>query len=317
MLNPSHLLSRAALLAALLLLVLPLAACEVSEQGEGYPPPVRDAAAPVDPRPDTGYPEPGEEGEATDMEDEADRDAGDAADENAMANTGLGGRRIFIGTDATYPPFESEDPDGQIVGFDPDLMALLCAEADCEAEFVATDWTGIFSALAAGEFDALMSAITILPEREENSGATFTTPYYRIGQVVVARIDDESIAGMSDLVGADALVGVQTGTTGDTAATEAGVPEDNMRRFDTIPLAFQALQNGDVDAVVADEPTAANYVGENPDSLRVAGEAFTTEDYGILVPNDDPELLAALNAAIEKLSASGDIARLAEIHEIE
>jgi polar amino acid transport system substrate-binding protein len=112
-------------------------------------------------------------------------------------------------------------------------------------------------------------------------------------------------------------VGVQTGTTGDTAATEAGVPEDNMRRFDTIPLAFQALQNGDVDAVVADEPTAANYVGENPDSLRVAVEAFTTEDYGILVPNDDPELLAALNAAIEKLSASGDIARLAEIHEIE
>ncbi len=305
--------------ALLLAATMGIAACDNSSQTAGYPPPVVDPAAARDP----GYPAPGDEASEDVDEDGADEAQTETAedptivDEGSMLGGDLGGRVIRIGTDATYPPFESEEPDGAIVGFDPDLLRLLCDHAGCTAEFVATDWTGIFAALKAGEFDALMSAITILPEREENSGGLFTVPYYSIGQVIVAAADNADIAGIDDLASTEALVGVQTGTTGDTAATEGGVPEDSMQRYDTIPLAFQALLNGDLDAIVCDAPTAANYVGENPDDLRVVGEPFTTEDYGILVPDYDTELLDALNAAILALDESGDIARLAEIHGIE
>ncbi len=236
-----------------------------------------------------------------------------ATEEMAEAPTAdpydLGGREVLIGTDPTYEPFETENDVGQIVGIDPDLMAAICQIVNCQPRFQGTAWDGIFAALAAGEFDALMSAITILPEREENSNATFTDPYYSIGQVILVRADDETISGVEDLP--EAVVGVQVGTTGDTAASDAGVPEDSLRRFDNMPLAVQALLGGDVDAVVLDSTPAAKAV-ETADegSLRIVGEPFTSEDYGILVPNDSPELLTAFNYAIAELRASGELDRI-------
>jgi len=219
----------------------------------------------------------------------------------------LGGQPLVIGTDATYPPFESMTEQGTIEGVDPSLMAAICDIADCVPEFQNTAWDGIFAALGAGEFDVLMSAITILPEREADSNATFTKPYFEVGQVILKRSDDTVIAGPDDLSG-DVKVGVQTGTTGDTAATEGlGVPTDNIVRFETVVLAVQALLNGDVDAVVLDNPTAEIFVRQHYGDLEVAGEAFTTEQYGILVPNSAPEVLAALNSAIETLQETGRI----------
>ena len=120
------------------------------------------------------------------------------------------------------------------------------------------------------------------------------------------RADDAEITG-ADAV-ADAVVGVQKETTGDTAATEqGGVAEANMRRFPSNALAIQALKNGDVDAVICDDPTAMRYVGAEPDAFKLAGEPFTREDYGILVPADRTDLLAAFNAAIGVLKDDGTI----------
>lgn len=219
----------------------------------------------------------------------------------------LGGRALVIGTDASYPPFESVDDDGTIVGFDPDLMAAICGIANCTATFQGTAWDGIFAALGAGEFDALMSAITILPEREAESGGTFTMPYHEIGQVILRRSDDAAAFDPTT-----AVVGVQTGTTGDTSATATlAVPEANMRRFESNALAVEALLAGDVDAVVCDDPTAANYVAANEGALMLDGAPFTFEQYGILVPNSAPEVLAAFNNAITMLKADGTLDALA------
>jgi polar amino acid transport system substrate-binding protein len=234
-----------------------------------------------------------------------------ATEEAAYALPDLGGRAVLIGTDPTYAPFESVDAHGEIVGIDPDLMRAICALVNCEPSFQGTSWDGIFAALRAGEFDALMSAITILPEREANSEARFTIPYYSIGQVILVRSDETEIQGVEDL--AEAVVGVQNGTTGDTAASDAGVPDERLKRFDAIPLAIQALLNGDVDCVVLDSAPAAKAVATAADgALRVAGEPFTEEDYGILVPTRSPELLEAFNRAIEKLRESGEIDRIIE-----
>jgi polar amino acid transport system substrate-binding protein len=239
----------------------------------------------------------------------ADTDIGEpstsvAPEEPAVAD--LGGRVIVVGTDASYPPFESMDQNNEVVGIDPDLMAAICSIANCVAEFQNTAWDGIFGALASGDFDVLMSAITILPEREEESGARFTDPYFQVGQVVLTRADNTTINSAEDLTGPDVQIGVQTGTTGDTAAGELGVPESAMSRFETIVLAVEALLNGDVDAVVVDNPTADVYRARHPD-LRVAGQPFTTEDYGILVPEDEEEVLTAFNAAIAELLAAGTV----------
>lgn len=269
--------------AAALPAVLALAGCRGMG---GYPGP---SSAPTAPAEAEAYPPPADEGDAEPIVEAV---AGD-----------LGGRVLVIGTDAQYPPFESVDDAGNVVGFDPDLMAAICERAHCTATFQSTSWDGIFAALSAGEFDALMSAITILPEREAESGGTFTRPYHQIGQVILRRSDDATPFDQTA-----AIVGVQTGTTGDTSATAIlQVPEENMRRFESNALAVEALLAGDVDAVVCDDPTAANYVGAHPGELVLDGEPFTFEEYGILVPNTAPDVLEAFDLALEALEADGTL----------
>lgn len=281
---------RIATLTLSMLVGLGLAACG---NGGGYPAP---RVQQVEEQDSGAYP-------GTDGSSDVATDSGSMTSDSVQS---LGGAELRIGTDATYPPMESTDDAGNIVGFDPDLMAAICTIADCKATFQATAWDGIFAALSAGEFDALMSAITILPEREDSGKAKFTVPYYSVGQVIVVRADNTAITGVEQL--AAATVGVQQGTTGDTAATEkGGVPDANMKRFDTNALAIQALKNGDIDAVVCDDPTAQRYVGAEPDAFKIAGEPFTREDYGILVPADRADVLAAFNAAIETLKLDGTI----------
>ncbi|HEX6291421.1 MAG TPA: basic amino acid ABC transporter substrate-binding protein [Herpetosiphonaceae bacterium] len=229
----------------------------------------------------------------------------------------LGGRKVVIGTDATYPPMESVDRNSnQIVGFDVDLMNEIGKLINIKPEFQNAAFDTIFTALQSKQFDAVVSSATITDERKKI--VAFSEPYIEVGQVVVVRADDTKINGAADL-GSGALVGVQTGTTGEEAAgTEAKVADNNLKRYPTIDLAFAELANNTIDAVVADNPTVANYISQEQykDKLKIVGEAFTTESYGIAVQQGDTELLNAINAALAQLKENGTIDQLKQKYNI-
>ena len=209
--------------------------------------------------------------------------------------------KITVGINAEYPPFESVNDDGDIVGFDADLMAAIAKEAGFEFEFVNTRWDGIFVALASGEFDAVISAATITPERLET--VDFSDPYFAAGQMITVRADETEIADDADLAGK--RVGVQLGTTGDIWLTDSTDAE--VVRYDENTLAFQALANGDVDAVVADGPTAVDIVKANPEmNLKILDGVYTDEQYGIAVNRDRQDLLEAINKGLAAVKASGE-----------
>jgi polar amino acid transport system substrate-binding protein len=206
---------------------------------------------------------------------------------------------VVIGLNAEYPPFENVDEDGELVGFDVDLMTAIAEEAGFEFEWVNTRWDGIFVALASGEFDAVISAATITAERAET--VDFSDPYFNAGQSITVRADSD-ILGPDDLAGL--MVGVQLGTTGDIWLTEETDAE--VVRYDENTLAFQALANGDVDAAVADSPTAIAIVQANPEmNLKVLPEAYTDELYGIAVNKDRTDLLEAINAGLAAIRENG------------
>jgi len=218
------------------------------------------------------------------------------AEEEPMAEVGS----LKVGINAEYPPFEVVDDAGNIVGFDADLMTAIAEAAGFEFEFVNTRWDGIFVALASGEFDAVISAATITAERAET--VDFSDPYFNAGQSITVQADTTDIAGPDDLAGRK--VGVQLGTTGDIWLTEETQAE--VVRYDENTLAFQALSTGDVDAAVADSPTAAEIVRANPEMmLKVLPEAYTDELYGIAVRKERPEVLAAINEGLAAIRASG------------
>lgn len=228
----------------------------------------------------------------------------------------LGGRKVVVGTDATYPPMESVDAQSnQIVGFDVDVMNEIGKLANFTPEFQNTSFDTIFTALQSKQFDAVMSSVTITDERKKI--VAFSEPYITVGQVIVVQNDNTTITSAEAL--ASAQVGVQTGTTGEEAALSVGnVPDANLRRYQTIDLAFADLANNTIDAVVVDSVPAADY-SRQPQyegKIKIVGEPFTTEDYGIAVQQGDTELLNAINAGIAQLKGNGTIDQLKQKYNI-
>ncbi|WP_017325082.1 basic amino acid ABC transporter substrate-binding protein [Synechococcus sp. PCC 7336] len=219
----------------------------------------------------------------------------------------LGGVELSIASETTYSPFEFANAQGEIVGFDVDLLEAICDRLNCTATFVSAEFEGIFSALAAGQYDAIASATTIT--RERSRVVDFTRPYLNAGQIVTVRVESD-IVGPADLTGK--AVGVQLGTVGDM---EAGIYTDeiDVRRYSSIEQALAALARGDVEAVIADAPTAGYIVARQfADRLKLVGKLFTVEYYGIALRKETPEMTEAMSAAIAQLAADGTLAQIAK-----
>jgi polar amino acid transport system substrate-binding protein len=137
----------------------------------------------------------------------------------------------------------------------------------------------------------------------------FSDPYINAGQVLMVAMDTEGVETLSDMVGM--TVGAQIGTTGSFAIEEVDGVE--LATYDEIGFAVAALANGQIDGVVADTVTAADYVLNNPDyadTLKIVGEPFTDEYYGIAVKKGNTELLDLINAGLAEVLASDIPAQL-------
>jgi polar amino acid transport system substrate-binding protein len=217
-----------------------------------------------------------------------------------------GSQKIQVATDATWPPFEMVDESSkEIVGFDIDLMNAIAEKAGLEIEFVNVSWDPLLSGMATCQYDASISAMTITEERKEQF--LFSNPYFEAGQIVTVAIGNTDITGKDDLPGR--VVGVQLGTTGDILATQLGA---NVKAYDDIGLAFQDLMNGQIEAVVADNPLAIGYVGKNADKIKTVGDVFTDESYGIAVCKNKPELVEKINQGLQAVQNEGLIEELVD-----
>ena len=106
----------------------------------------------------------------------------------------LGGQTVRVATDATYPPFEMLDKDKNIVGYDIDLINNICQLANCKLDIKSTAWDGIFPALQKGDYDTVISGVTITAERAKTMD--FSEAYMDVGQVVLVRADETRINGV-------------------------------------------------------------------------------------------------------------------------
>lgn len=208
-----------------------------------------------------------------------------------------------VGTDAAYAPFESQNEKGEIVGFDIDVVTAVAKKAGIEVKFVNTPWEGIFNALAQGDRDLVVSAVTITDERKGTMD--FTAPYFDAVQLIAVK-ESSKVTKFADLK--KLKVGVQTGTTGDEAVTKLlGKNSTNIKRFESTPLALKELESGGVDAVVADNGVVINYVTNNPGGKfkTVSDKDFAPEQYGIAVKKGNTELLEKLNKGLADIKADG------------
>lgn len=212
---------------------------------------------------------------------------------------GEGKLHIVVATDATWPPMEYVDESTkEIVGFDIDLMKEIAKEGGFTVEFKNTAWDGIFAGLAADKYDAVMSSVTITEERKKEMD--FSAPYINAGQVLIVQKTTKDVSKLADLVGK--TVGAQIGTTGSFEVQK--VDGVSLKTYDEIGLAFEDLVNGRIEGVVADTPVAANFALQNETykgKLKIVGEPFTEEFYGIAVRKGNRVVLDAINRGLEKV----------------
>ncbi|RJP27801.1 MAG: basic amino acid ABC transporter substrate-binding protein [Actinobacteria bacterium] len=207
--------------------------------------------------------------------------------------------KLLMGSDTTYPPFESIGDDGEPEGFDVDIAMELADRLGLELEVVTTAWEGIIPGLKTDKYDIIMSAMTITDERLAE--IDFSDPYIDSNQSIAVKKGTTDITGPEDLAGK--VVGVQVDTTGQFTAEEIpGIAE--IRKYDTILLAFQELELGRIDAIMNDFPVNA-YLSKIRGQTEVVATVVTDEQYGIGVKKGNDELLDAINVALADMVADG------------
>ena len=212
---------------------------------------------------------------------------------------------LVVASDAAFPPFEYVDEETkEIVGFDIDLINAVADKAGLDITIKNVAWDPLLAGMADCQYDMAISAMTITAERAEQF--SFSDPYINAGQIVVVQSSNDAINGPEDLVGM--TVGAQIGTTG--AMEIEAIEDTTLKIYDTYELAFLDLNNGQTDAVVADYPLAMAFVANNSFDLKVVGDIFTNENYGVAFCKGNDELIAQVNAALAELISEGYIDEL-------
>ena len=210
-------------------------------------------------------------------------------------------KKITVGTDATWPPMEFMDEDRNIIGFDIDILKAAAQEGGFEVEFINQPWEGLFKELDTGKYDAIIASVTITDERKQKMD--FSIAYVDVGQIIVVK-KDSSVTEFSQLEGKK--VGTLISTTGTDEVRKN--KKIILKEYDEIELGINDLVNSRIDAVVCDSPIAANYVLQNHKYkliLKMAGDIFAAEQYGVAVKKGNTELLELINNGLRKVQEKG------------
>ena len=215
-----------------------------------------------------------------------------------------------IASDISWPPFEMVDEEGNYVGFDLDVMREIAKLNGYKIKIIDIAFDSIIPGIISGKYDIGASGFTITEQREVV--IDFSNPYWSSDQAVIIRKG----SGLSIVTAlSTGRVGAQRGTTGaawiEENLIEKGIDVE-LKVYETYPMAVLDLINGNINAVVQDEPATRVSIAKEK-SIELAGIIVTGEQFGFLVKEGDPDkLLRKINDGMAKLKASGKWDELVE-----
>jgi len=217
---------------------------------------------------------------------------------------------LTVGSDTTYPPQEYIDASGKAVGFDIDIAEEIASRMGLTAKIITFKFDDIIPALNAGQFDIVVSAMTITDERKK---AVDFVQYFEAGQAIMVKKGNPlGIKGLDDLSGH--TVAVQTGTVEEQTLKDindklntAGKPKVNILTYTADTDAVDNLRVGRAEASMHDSPVAAYYAKLSPDTFEVAVPNMDSAPEGIVVAKNNPNMLAAVQKAVDAMKADGTL----------
>ena len=223
----------------------------------------------------------------------------EAASSAAAELTTVEAGKLTMATNATFPPYEMTTDSGELEGIDVDTAKAIAEKLGLELQIDDMDFDAALLSVQQGKADIVMAGVTVTDERK--AVMDFSDSYATGIQSIIVP-NDSDIASPDDLAGKK--IGTQRGTTGYIYCSD-DFGEDSVVAYDNGLTAVQALNNGQVDAVVIDNAPATEYVAANP-GLKVLDTSYAEEDYAIGMAKGSA-LEDAVNKALEELKADGTL----------
>lgn len=230
----------------------------------------------------------------------------EATGEYTLLNDGV----LTVGTSADFPPFEYMDG-SEIVGFDAALIREIGDRLGLEVDLQNQAFDTLVTAVAGGSsLDAAISGITITPERQQE--VDFSNSYYDSNLAIVVMKDagyEAADANAAKEALADAVIGAQSGTSGEEWAQE-NLADNELIPQQEVPDLLNQLRTGAVQAAVYDAPVAEAHVNGEYTDCEILTVIPTGEQYGIVVNKDNADLTMAINKALSDMEVDGTIDKL-------
>ncbi len=223
-------------------------------------------------------------------------------------------KTVRIAMDATYPPFESLDPSGQIVGFEKDIGDALCERMKVTCEFSNQAWDGIIPGLLANKYDAILSSMSITEERKQQ--VDFTDKIYNTPPAIVVPKDSELTAATPEAL-EGVSIGAQTSTTHANYIQEK-LPGAELKVYPSPDEYKLDLSSGRLDAAMDDVVVLDQWVkSEDGACCKILGTltpdpVINGAGAGIAIRMDDAELKEMFNKAIAEIRADGTYDKIAQ-----
>ena len=253
--------------------------------------------------------------------------------------------KIKIGTEGAYPPWNSKDASGNLIGFEVDLAKELCAIMKHECTIVEQDWDGMIPALLMRKFDAIMGGMSITDERLKT--INFSQGYAdEVASLAVMKGSDlaslQTVKAISlskkggevkktleQLTKALAgkTIGVQTGTIHQNFLESGDVGNVTVRKYKTQDEVNLDLASGRIDAALAAAVAFTDYAAKSGKPVVLVGPTFSGGAFGngvgvgirkgdnsSAVGKRDAKILRDFNNAINTARKKGIISKLAIKH---
>lgn len=213
---------------------------------------------------------------------------------------------LVVASDLDNLPFAGLDGIGLAVGRDVEMMEAVALELGHRVDWRRMPFDQLLPTVEVGEVSVVCATLGITPERSER--VLFSRPYFRTSIVALVRKGDGEPRNLKDLVGRPVAAG--KGTTSERAVRRHLPSARGVFENKTGLSSAERLASGAVDAVVMDGPAAAALAGASKGSLMVLDQPLDEELYALALPPDATELKSRIDAVLEYLEETGQLADL-------
>lgn len=236
------------------------------------------------------------------------------ARETDDSTTQASGETVRVGTEGTYKPFNFRDENGNLTGYDIDVLKEVDRRLeDLSFEFVAAQWDSLFLGLEAGKYDMVADELTKTPERTERYLFSENS-YFSAQTYIIVREEDNTIHSMDDLEGKK--VGVSVGTLYANILEDYNADNGNALNISyyegNITSIFQDLEAGRIDVAMNDKLILEDAKKTLGLKIKTAGEPVNVSPAYFMFPKTEKgELLKnKIDRALEDMIEDGTLSRI-------